>query len=269
MTTTPIDQATIDTAYAVFAQAPLLLQVHGPEYLNVGWHPADNPQAALVDRLLDAADPETPPAVILDVACGRAASTTRIAARWPAAQVIGLDRNAALLPPQGRADSRSGPGSTRAPELSGRRGLATPPAILRGDATTLPLATGSVDLLCSIEAALHFPTRQDFFAEAARVLRPGGRLILTDLLVDPASPGWAPMVPAANDQQNLHEYGRALAAADFGSCRIADITAQTWRPYMSALIAAAAADSADAGHAVARLLNERPVAAYVEVVAQR
>ncbi|GGK05399.1 hypothetical protein GCM10010123_39070 [Pilimelia anulata] len=240
------DRRAIDAAYAAFGAAPLLRRVHGPAYLNVGWHPAADPPAALVDRLLAAAG-DRPPAAVLDVACGRAASTARIAARWPGAAVVGLDRSAALLP-------EPAPGR---------------PPVVRADAVALPVRSGSVDLVVAVEAALHFPSRAAFLAAAARVLRPGGRLVLTDLLVDPAAPGWAPLVPAANAERTPAAYAAAVAAAGLAVERCADVTAHTWTPYAAALTAAAAAESAATGAVVRTLLADRPVGAYLEVVARR
>jgi SAM-dependent methyltransferase len=49
------------------------------------------------------------------------------------------------------------------------------------DATRLPLANDSADGIISIEAAFHFPSRHHFFAEARRVLRPGGVLSMSDV----------------------------------------------------------------------------------------
>jgi len=59
-----------------------------------------------------------------------------------------------------------------------------------GDATALPLRSGSVDGLVSVEAAFHFGSRARFFAEARRLLRPGGVLTMSDVSVErlPRSP---------------------------------------------------------------------------------
>jgi SAM-dependent methyltransferase len=50
-----------------------------------------------------------------------------------------------------------------------------------GDAVRIPLADGSVNGVISVEAAFHFRSRKRFFAEARRVLRPGGVLTMSDV----------------------------------------------------------------------------------------
>ena len=49
-----------------------------------------------------------------------------------------------------------------------------------GDATALPIEDASVDFVLMIEVAFHIADKDRLFAEIARVLRPGGRLILVD-----------------------------------------------------------------------------------------
>lgn len=69
---------------------------------------------------------------------------------------------------------------------------------LQADACALPLADRSVDHVLSIEAMWHFPSREAFLAEAARVLRPGGSVVVVDLLVEP---GAAAQVGLADDAE--------------------------------------------------------------------
>ena len=52
-----------------------------------------------------------------------------------------------------------------------------------GDAARLPIAGGAVDGVISVEAAFHFRSRQAFFEECHRVLRPGGVLSISDIAV--------------------------------------------------------------------------------------
>jgi len=69
-----------------------------------------------------------------------------------------------------------------------RQAAAAPVA---GDAVRLPIADNTVDGVISVEAAFHFRSRQAFFGECYRVLRPGGALSISDIAVRrwPVSPG--------------------------------------------------------------------------------
>jgi SAM-dependent methyltransferase len=52
-------------------------------------------------------------------------------------------------------------------------------SVLVFDAVALPIANSSVDVVMALEVLEHMPDPQKLLAEAARVLRPGGRLVLT------------------------------------------------------------------------------------------
>ena len=108
-----------------------------------------------VRRLLE----ELSPGRILDAACGTGRHSTWLAARGY--DVTGVDSSPAMLD------------RARAKVPQGRFEL--------GDLTALPLADGSVDAALCALALVHVEDLRPAMAELARVVRPGGRIVISDV----------------------------------------------------------------------------------------
>lgn len=145
----------------------------------------------------------TRPAKLLDLGCGVGGTMTWLAERT-AHELVGVT----LSPVQVRL------GRQRAERL----GLASRCDLMLADATRLPM-DGPFDVAFAIESLIHIRETSDFFAEAARVLRPGGRLIVCDDFVS----GSASEQPRA--QHVLRRFREGWRAAGLGSARDVRATA--------------------------------------------
>jgi tocopherol O-methyltransferase len=155
---------------------------------------------------------------VLDAGCGIGGSSMWLAV-YRDAQVVGITLSARQV--------------ARARQIAQARGLLGQVAFERADYTATPFPDGSFDVVWAIESVCHAVHKAAFYREAARLLRPGGRVVVAEFLrtvrpLDKAGErllhewldGWA--MP---DLDTGDEHQRALVAAGFGRAKIEDVTA--------------------------------------------
>jgi SAM-dependent methyltransferase len=115
-------------------------------------------------------EPLSPDWIALDVACGAAHVAQEVAPR--VRQVVGIDLTPALLGLAAARLDAAGIGNVLLQE---------------GDAAALPFTDGAFDLVVCRAALHHFPDPAVQVAEMARVCRPGGRVVVSDMLAPGAA----------------------------------------------------------------------------------
>lgn len=103
-----------------------------------------------------------PPCSVLEVGCGTGHWLSAVSGAGLTPSPCGIDPSEPML---AQAAARSATPS------------AAPPRLARARAEALPFADASFDRLFCVNALHHFTDRAAFFAEARRVLRPGGGLL--------------------------------------------------------------------------------------------
>ena len=115
-----------------------------------------------------------------------------------------------------------------AQELTHRVGLQNSVRVIEGNVMQVPLPDTSVDVVISQEALLHVPDKERALGEAYRILKPGGRIALTDWIAHcPLRDAdrelmWQGMAVA--DLHNLHIYAALIRRAGFSVNSVEDLT---------------------------------------------
>ena len=98
---------------------------------------------------------------VLELGCGKARQARQLLQRFPQARVIGIEPNATLVA-----------GHAQRPQA----GL----LVLQGRAETVPCADASFDMVWMLKSLHHIADMAQALAQAARVLRPGGWLYVSE-----------------------------------------------------------------------------------------
>lgn len=152
-------------------------------------------ESPIMHRLFDS----LAPSVVLDAACGTGRHSVSLAERGH--RIVGTDLSRAMLD------------RARAKVPAGR--------FLEGSLTALPLRSGAVDAAVCALSLVHLPDVSDAARELARVVRPGGRVMVSDVHPFVILLGWQAQFRTASGQAGfirIHphlpsEYWQAFAAA--------------------------------------------------------
>ena len=104
---------------------------------------------------------------VLDIGSG-IGGTARLVASRHDARVIGVDLTPAFV--------------ETATRLSDMVGLSTMTEFRQGSALELPVASGSIDIATMLHVGMNIADKEKLFAEAARVLTPGGHFAVFDIM---------------------------------------------------------------------------------------
>lgn len=114
---------------------------------------------------------------------------------------------------------------------------------VEGDACKLPFPDNTFDVVFAVECIFHFPSRQTFFQEAQRVLKPQGRLAICDFvplsILVPFIKGFAGLLESSfaqsygsvNSKFTLNNYQQLARKTGFQLDLIEDITRNTLPTY--------------------------------------
>jgi SAM-dependent methyltransferase len=157
----------------------------------------------MLDALVELAQPD-PSERWLEAACGPGIISRALAPRVQS--VLGVDTTPAMIEVARR-------------EAHGLAGV----SFATGDATALDLADGTFDGAVARFALHHIPVPGRVFSELARVVRPGGKVVLADHLADDDADtqAWALELERLRDPSHwatltvsrLHELGQAAGLA--------------------------------------------------------
>ncbi len=168
--------------------------------LGESFHPGGTALTEHLGTLLDL----EPSQQVLDVAAGQGTSAIHLAQRF-GCHVLGIEYSRASV--------------ERATQAAQSAGVAHLVTFEQGDAEALPVSTASFDAVLCECAFCTFPNKSTAASEFRRVLRPGGRVGLSDLTRKGELPadlqGLLAWIACIADAQPLEHYTRYLAEAGF------------------------------------------------------
>ncbi|WP_329025655.1 SAM-dependent methyltransferase [Streptomyces sp. NBC_00690] len=162
--------------------------------------------ARLTDLMIDRLAPDKGQRV-LDIGCGIGQPAFRLAEHHEV-EIVGVTVSCRQI--------------ARATERARELGLENRARFERVDALDLSYADGTFDAAWFFESLIHMPDKGRALSEAARVLKPGSRLVLADMFHEPDQ-DWSTLHPTVT-AITLDAYRPLLEAAGFRILDVQDVT---------------------------------------------
>jgi cyclopropane fatty-acyl-phospholipid synthase-like methyltransferase len=203
---------TIEDGYAHLIANSAVREYYGDsDFMNYGfWREDTKSQAEASENLMEellAFIPEKT-GTILDVACGKGETSRYLTRYYPPQNVVAINFAKTQL------------------EICRKKSTGWGLCLM--DATKLGFQECSFDNLISVEAAQHFNTRKRFLLEAYRILKPGGKIVLSDVVARRELFREGSMYPPANYLEDIDAYNSLLKEVGFLKIEIRDETDACW-----------------------------------------
>ncbi|MFF1918042.1 methyltransferase domain-containing protein [Streptomyces sp. NPDC058239] len=243
---------------------------------NGYWHDAtdDAPPDVATDRLTDLMIERLAPRPgqrVLDIGCGIGKPATRLLRAHPV-KVVGITISESQVD-QARAGAAA-------------NGLVDRATFGHADAMRMPFPDASFDAAWALESLFHVPDRGRALAEAARVLRPGGRLAIADFVLRaPLSDTARQAVERISTTFGVHsvstldDYLDQLSSHGFTDIDVRDISdnvartgtllADAWESVRDQLVENGNAEKVDAMITATRDFSNTPEFGYILLAARR
>lgn len=167
----------------------------------------DNMMAQVVGKLSRRTGP------LLDVGCGLGGTSAYLARHFPPSAVYGINVS----------DYQIAQCRARVPEAH----FEVMPAERMG------FPDGTFDAVVSVEAAMHFKGRRDFLREAWRVLKPGGEIVVADMVFNDEPRAFRKVLAGQELYADLAAYGALWQECGFPDVQMEDITQASLRAFVA------------------------------------
>lgn len=149
---------------------------------------------------------------LLDVGCGLGGTTEYLARHFPVADIHGINLS----------DYQIGQCRERVPGAHF--------AVMPAERMRFPDAM--FDAVASVEAAMHFKGRREFLGEALRVLKPGGEIVVADMVFNGEPTAFRKVLAGQECYADIGAYRALWEECGFVGVEIDDITQPSWRAFI-------------------------------------